>query len=78
MGDWFTVEIIVAQTDYLPSGEAAKFSDVYRHIKSINNNEYIHSFYNRYSEIHKLRKTEIAIKNRWNLLLALMAMRSLK
>lgn len=77
MGDWFTEQVILAQTDYLPKGEGTGFGDIYRHIKTINNNEYIHAFYKRYSKIHEMRKMETAIMNRWNLLLAVSALRAL-
>ncbi len=76
LGNWFTEIVILAQTDYLPKGEDVSFSDVYQHIKTINNNPYVHCFYQRYGQIHQLRKMEQAIKNRLNLLLTILAMRT--
>ena len=76
IGNWFSEVVILAQTEYLPSGEDYSFFDLYHHIRTINNNSYIRSFYKRYSKIHQLRKMEKAIKYRMNLLLAVLALKA--
>ena len=74
IGNWFSEIVILAQTEYLPNGESCNFSGLYHHIRSINNNRYIHTFYRRYGKIHQLRKMEKAIKFQMNFLLALLAL----
>lgn len=66
----FSETIITAEMDYFPS-EKPTFQEIWRHIKKINTNEYIHSFYCEYNKLKKLRKREVAMMRKWNLLLAI-------
>lgn len=57
--------------DYLPY-EDWSFKNVYRHIKMVNNHPYVRAFLKEYKKLkRKIRKKEIAMLHRWNLLLAL-------
>lgn len=66
----FSETIMTAEMDYLPS-EKPTFQEIWYHIKKINTNEYIHDFYCKYNKLKKLRKREIAMMHKWNLLLAI-------
>lgn len=66
----FSETIMTAEMDYLPS-EKPTFQEIWYHIKKINTNEYIHDFYCKYNKLKKLRKREIAMMYKWNLLLAI-------
>lgn len=66
----FSETIMTAEMDYLPS-EKPTFQEIWNHIKKINTNEYIHDFYCKYNKLKKLRKREVAMMHKWNLLLAI-------
>lgn len=66
----FSETIMTAEMDYLPSDKPT-FQEIWHHIKKINKNEYIHGFYREYNKLKKLRKREIAMMHKWNLLLAI-------
>lgn len=66
----FSETIMTAEMDYLPSDKST-FQEIWNHIKKINTNEYIHSFYCEYNKLKKLRKREVAMMHKWNLLLAI-------
>lgn len=69
-GESFSEIVMCAEFEYLPADNSLQA--IYRHIKNINDNPYIHSFYKDYKRCKKkIRKRELAMLNRWNLLLAL-------
>jgi len=76
--DAFMVILHTVAFEYLPQ-EACSFKSVYRHIKKVNNNSYVHSFLREYKKLKKhIRKKEIAMLHKWNLLLAINSYKNLK
>ena len=69
LGKWFSETLMIAEQTYLPPG-GKTISNIYHHIKSINNNSYVINFFREYRKITRLSKTEIAMAKRWNLLLS--------
>lgn len=66
----FSETIMTAEMDYLPS-EKPTFGEIWNYIKKINANKYIHDFYCEYNKVKKLRKREVAMMRKWDLLLAI-------
>lgn len=75
--NYFSDLIIAALFTWLPS-EKPTFNELYKHIKLIVSNVYIHKFYKSFAKNKKLRKLEIAVKYKMTLLLSLYAFRSTK
>ena len=72
----FAEWIVTAVTQYLPQGTHVGFLDIYRYMKSISCDEYVHRFFTKYAKAHQLRKMEEAIRRKMNLALAVNACRS--
>ncbi|MBO4693989.1 MAG: glycosyltransferase [Clostridia bacterium] len=68
LGNWFSETVIQAELNYLP-GEKNTFFERYRHIKNINDNEYVVGFFARYKKIARLCKKEFAVSRKYNLIL---------
>ena len=69
-GDRFSEVIMTAEFSYLPS-QKPTLIELYRHIKHINKNTYIHGFYKVLKRLKKLRKKEIAMLYNLNVLLSI-------
>ena len=69
-GEWFSETVEVAALEYLPTD-----GSVYRHIKAICKNDYVHAFYARYAALTRLSKKESAFRYALALPLTLLAKR---
>lgn len=72
----FVEWIVTSVTQYLPQGTNVGFLDIYRYMRSISGDEYVHRFFTEYAKTHQLRKIERAIGRKMNLALAVNSRRS--
>lgn len=73
LGNWFSETLSIAEQTFIPQGGKTPLN-TYKHIRKINNNQYVRDFFKGYSKIVNLSKTEYAMANRWNFLLTVISL----